>query len=258
MPEITISTDAAPDPNATPPANISGDANKVQVDPNKPAGDPPTPKLILGKYKTQADLEKAHVELEKKLGEQKPVVTPEQAREAVTKAGIDMAAISQEYIAGKGTLSEATLKAIEAKGITREQVGAYIDGLKAQSTQMRQEFAQLAGSEEALKSVLEWAATDGDTAVVKAYNEAVDRGDVVVAKIALQTLGNSYNEAVGSDPALLNGDLTAGDGVEAFASSAQIIEAMRNPKYETDPAYRAGVERRLAKFNGFSIRSGSK
>jgi hypothetical protein len=121
---------------------------------------------------------------------------------------------------------------------------------------MRQEFAQIAGSEEVLKSVLEWAATNGDPTAVKTYNDAVSKGDTVVAKLALQSLGNSYNNAVGTDPSLLNGDVGVDSGVEAFASSAQVVEAMKDRRYEIDPAYRATVEKRLAKTNLFSIRHG--
>jgi len=259
MAEIAISTDITPDPNAVPPANISGDANKVVVDPNKPAGDKPAEKLILGKYKTQADLEAAHVALEKKLGEQKKEeVTPAQAREALEKAGLDMAAISQEYSENNGKLSEKTLKALEAKGITQDHVNTYVGGLKAQAAQMRQEFAQIAGSEEVLQSVLEWAATNGDADVVKTYNAAVESGNIAVAKLALQALGTLYNEAVGTDPSLLNGDASADSGVQPYASSAQVVEAMRDPKYANDPAYRANVEQRLAKTNVFSTRSSGK
>jgi hypothetical protein len=258
MPEVIIATDATPDPNATPQGNISGDANKVVVDPNKPAGDKPGEKLILGKYKTHAELEAAHVALEKKLGEQKPAITPEQAREAVEKSGLDMNAIAQEHITNKGVLSEKTLKTLEAKGITQETVTTFVNGLKAQSAQLRQEFAKLAGSEEALTSVLEWSATNGDPATVKTYNDAVDKGDLVVAKLALQALGASYNDAVGTDPALLNGDVSTDSGVQPYASSAQVVEAMKNPKYANDPAYRAEVERRLAKTDVFTVRSGGR
>ena len=256
MPEIVISAETTPDPNATPKANISGDANKVVVDPNKPAGDKSEEKLILGKYKTQADLEAAHVALEKKLGEK--TVTPEQAREAVEKAGLDIAAITQEYATNKGVLSDKTIKALEAKGITPETVNTYVNGLKAQSTQMRQEFAQLAGSEEALKSVLEWAATSGDPTAVKAYNDAIDSGNVTVAKLALQVLGNSYNEAVGTDPALLNGDASADSGVQPYTSPSQVTAAMRDSRYADDPEYRKTVERRLERSNVFNVRTSNR
>lgn len=259
MAQVTVEPVVTPDPNAKPADNITGNANNVQVDPNKPAGGKPEEKLILGKYKTQADLEAAHVALEKKLGEQKPAeITPEQARAAVEKAGLDMAAITQEYVATKGVLSEKTIKALEAKGITPATVNTYVNGLKAQSAQMRQEFAQLAGSEETLKNVLDWSATNGDSKTVETYNDAVNRGDTVVAKLALQALGSAYNEAVGTDPALLNGDVAVDSGVESFASSAQVVEAMKDPRYQNDPAFRATVEKRIAKTEFFSIRSSGR
>ena len=49
-------------------------------------------------------------------------------------------------------------------------------------------------------------------------------------------------------PNLLQGS-TGGSGAEAFTSLIQMSEAMRDPKYQTDPAFREEVTRKLESSN---------
>ena len=49
----------------------------------------------------------------------------------------------------------------------------------------------------------------------------------------------------GSPVSLVQGD-TQGSGARPFNSAAQVTEAMKDPRYGNDPAYRAQVEQRLA------------
>lgn len=250
---LEIKTPPTPDPNAVPPTNVSGDANKVVVDPNKAAGEAKADeKKILGKFDTQADLEKAYVELEKKQGgkaEEKKVeaTTPEQAREAVQKAGLDMAALSKEYTDNQGKLTDETYKALEAKGISRETVNTFIDGQKAIGTQMRTEFEQIAGDANNLKALYDWAGSNMSADEVKTYNSLVESGNLAGAKLALEGMVSRYNEAMGSDPNLVGGEAAPSrSGAQPFASNDELVRAMADPRYQTDPAYRAKIEARLA------------
>ena len=54
--------------------------------------------------------------------------------------------------------------------------------------------------------------------------------------------------ANGSSPNLMQGS-TGGSGSGAFSSLAQMSEAMRDPKYHSDPAYREEVTRKLESSN---------
>jgi hypothetical protein len=54
--------------------------------------------------------------------------------------------------------------------------------------------------------------------------------------------------ANGSSPNLLQGS-TRGSGAEAFTSLSQMSEAMKDPKYQTDPAFREEVTRKLESSN---------
>ena len=57
-----------------------------------------------------------------------------------------------------------------------------------------------------------------------------------------------YVAANGSNPSLVKGN-AANSTTNGFQSWQQVSEAMRNPKYANDPAYRQEVSNRLAVSN---------
>ena len=67
-------------------------------------------------------------------------------------------------------------------------------------------------------------------------------------KYAIKSLNAQYLLANGSSPNLLQGS-TGGSSAEAFTSLAQMSEAMKDPKYQTDPAFREEVTRKLESSN---------
>jgi len=252
---ITIEPAVVPDPNAIPPANAVDTATGgVQIDPNKPAGDQkPDEKLILGKFKDQAALEAAYTELSKKLGGDKPTV--QQVQEAVKTAGLDMNALNREF-AEKGELSAESLTALAAKGITKTMVDAYVGGLKAQATQQRASLAEVAGGEDGLTNVYEWAKANITPQEIAAYNAVIATGNMDAAKLALHGIVGRFTAATGKEPSLVSGETAPQVSDEpAFESNAQVEQAMRDPRYQTDEAYRQKVARRLAISNVFSVRS---
>lgn len=250
---LQIAPAVAPDPNAKPADNVVETANGVQIDPTKAAGNKEvdTSKLILGKFKDQSELEKAYTESQQKITElsTKPSAADagaaEQAKALALKAGIDMPALSKEY-AEKGALSPETLKSLAEKGVTQAHVDAYIGGLKAQAAQLRSTLSEVAGGDDALKSVYDWAATNMSADEVAAYNATVESGNVLASKLSLAGIVARFTAANGQEPALLKDTAAASaGGVAPFKSNAQITEAMSDPRYKSDPAYRASVAARL-------------
>lgn len=250
---LQISAAPAADPNAgKPPANVIDTATGVVVDPNQPTGTPvDTSKLILGKFKDHAELEKAYTESQQKITElsTKPNAgdvagAAEAAKAAAEKAGIDMSALSKEY-AEKGSLSPETMKGLADKGVTQAHVDAYIGGLKAQASQLKTTLTEVAGGEDGLKNVYDWAATNLSADELAAYNATVESGNLLGSKLALTGIVARFTAANGTEPALLKETSTVHTGVQPYKSNAQITEAMSDPRYNNDPAYRASVAARL-------------
>ncbi|GGX91147.1 hypothetical protein GCM10007160_18290 [Litchfieldella qijiaojingensis] len=218
--------------------------------------------LILGKFKSQDELVEAYRQLESKLssGQADDNDTSddrqaaqndvdEAAREAVDRAeGVDMESLSQEY-AENGELAEESYKALEAVGISREMVDQYIEGQEARASQAEDQVKEAIGGEAEFNKMAEWASANMTPEQLDAYNAEIDSGDPRRMEQAVQALAFQYSQAKPSEPDLIGGDSQGKGGSDAFQSVAQLTEAMKDPRYHKDPAYRQDVERRLAKSN---------
>jgi hypothetical protein len=150
------------------------------------------------------------------------------AVKAVTEAGLDMAKLEAEY-AEKGTLSEESLKALEGKGLSREQVNNYIKGQEARGTLLRGEFATIAGGEDRLSAVYEWAAANMDVKDLAGYNGMIDEGNTEGAKLMLKGIVASYEAVNGREPKLVSGEGNRGQSFAGYESNAQMVKDMSSP-----------------------------
>lgn len=205
---------------------------------------------ILGKFGSQDELVKAYQELEKKLGQKQPEapatqepLTEEKVGELLGKANVDLDAMADYYNANR-SLSEEHYKTLEAAGISRSYVDQYLSGVEAEALQVRDQIYNEIGGEAAFKSMASWAASNLSPAELQKYNDAVDSGDLDVVRSAVMGLAFKYQKSVGRDPQLVNGGNAQ---VGGFESLAQLTAAMKDPRYNTDPAYRREVEQKLAR-----------
>lgn len=254
---VTLGNGAPAQPPLVAPANIvDGPNGGVMVDTKIPA----TPAKPEEKKPTYEELEKNYNELRTKMSkdgapkpeEKKPAEvaavapTGEVAAKAVADAGLDMAALESEY-AEKKTLSEETLVKLEKAGLTRGQVDAYIKGQEARGTQLRAEFATIAGNESRLTAVYEWASANMDPKDLDSYNGLIDTGNTEGAKLMLKGIVASYEAVNGREPALITGDGgRLGGSFQPYESNAQMVADMASPTYAADPAFRAKVQGRLS------------
>lgn len=223
----------------TPEPKLAGEENTPQ-----------RPEWLPEKFQSPEDLAKAYTELEKKLGagegkEQKQEAQ-QTAQKAVKSAGLDMAALSNEY-AEKGALSDESLAKLEAVGITKDMVDAYIAGQEAQANAIQAELLGPVGGEEAYGEMIQWAADNLSEAEIDAYNRILEGGDMAAVKMAVENLHTKYTSKVGVEPARqLNGK--GGDGTgSVYESVADLMKDMSNPEYDKNPAFRAKVEQKLAR-----------
>lgn len=212
------------------------------------------PPKLAGKFASKEELEKAYLELEKKLGggkkaEAPPVdpsnVDPNKAEAIAKDAGLDIDQMQQWY-AQNGQLSEEHYKALEKSGITKEIVDQYIAGQEAQAEKYRDSIISKVGGQDNFSAMAEWAKVNMSEQEIAAYNKATSSADMTVVENAVLGLAYRYQSAVGKDPKLLGGQTAGSSG---FQSVAQLTEAMKDPRYEKDPAYRKDVQNRLANSN---------
>jgi len=209
----------------------------------------------------QEALLKSYRELESRIGQPpapapaapKPATANDQppadtkgAEEAAKAAGVDLAGLEAEYVSN-GSLSEDSLKALEAKGITKEQVDAYIEGRRAIAEKSIEAGQQLVGGAEKYSEMVTWAAGALSGQEKIAYNKAVNDKDPAVRELAILGLQAKFTRANGTQPqAFIGGGKGSGaPATQAFASRAEMTAAINDPRFQTDPAYRAQVERRI-------------
>jgi hypothetical protein len=173
----------------------------------------------------------------------------EQAQAAVEDAGLDMAALTQEW-ATSGTLSEASYEKLTKVGFPRELVDDYIRLKSSEATNIVTDIKASVGGDQAFTEMVSWARTNWTADQLRAYNEGVNSGDPAKMRLAVQALNADFRANNTSVPRLVsggNGPVSAG----GYRSQAEFLADIQNPKYREDPAFRADVEQRLARSSIF-------
>ena len=144
-----------------------------------------------------------------------------------------------------GELSEASFESLAKAGIPREFVETYLQGQTAIADNQTAQVQETIGGPQNYEAMAEWAVENLSEEQLEAYNEVVESGTVDQAKMAVQGLFAQFTSAGGKTPQVVMG-ATQGASVKPFNSAAQVTEAMKDPRYKSDPAYRQTVEQRLA------------
>ena len=220
--------------------------------------------LLAGKYKSAEDLEAAYLSLQKKLGQEETNEEEgeegegeeEGSDEEVSEYAPAVSLItdaSEEYYANDGQLSEETISRFSEMS-SQDLVNAYLEiqanNPQAQTQAVEMSEAQVnsvqnaAGGEANYNRVVEWAASNLPDAQIDAFDSVVDSGNPAAIGIAFQGLQSRYDEANGYEGRMLQGK-PAGNKNDIFRSQAELVAAMGDPRYETDPAYRADIVEKL-------------
>lgn len=168
------------------------------------------------------------------------------------EANVDFQSMSERW-SQSGRLEDADYTQLEEAGFTRDMVDAYLSGLQYKAEQDSQltvkeitAIKQEYGGDAAYAAMIEWAANNLPKEETDAFNQVVNTQPLNVAKLAIAGLHAKYTQANGREPKLLGGRASTKSG-DRFESTAQVVEAMSNPKYKSDPAYRRKVEEKLAR-----------
>ena len=221
--------------------------------------------LLAGKYKSTEDLEAAYLSLQKKLGQEEEVDYEssdegyEEEEESYEEVPDDVAAVSlineasEEYYANDGTLSEETIEKFSEMS-SQDLVNAYIEiqsknpqanpqGVEMSDAQVNSVMNAACG-EANYNRIVEWAASNLDNRSIDAFDSVVDSGNPAAINIAFAGLQSRYNDANGYEGRMLQGKAADSRG-DVYRSQAELVAAMGDPRYDSDPAYRADVIEKL-------------
>ena len=220
--------------------------------------------LLAGKYKNAEDLEKAYVELQKKLGEKEDGVSQEGREETEevkdseepkaekSPAVALLESANEEYFANDNKLSPETLEKFSEMS-SQDLVQAYMEMQKnappAQAevdvtTQEINKIQNSVGGEAEYNKLVTWASENLKPHEVKAFDNLVGTGNAAAIQLGVDALKSKYDNANGYEGRMLSGKAADNKG-DVFRSQAQLVQAMADPRYDNDPAYRADVVEKL-------------
>jgi len=229
--------------------------------------------LLAGKYENAQQLEKAYLELQQKLGRNEgdsdaEVDDAEDNSEAEETEEAEELTPAQQVIQDawaeydeNGELNPETMEQFKSMNST-ELVEAYMAmqdaadnspeiGGEARdlSNEEVNQIVNFAGGEEQYAAITEWAGENMADAYVDAFDAVVDSGDPAAIQLALAGLMATYYEQNGYEGRMYTGKGAADQGAPVFRSQAEVVAAMNDPRYDTDPAYRNDVFEALDRSN---------
>ena len=96
--------------------------------------------------------------------------------------------------------------------------------------------------------MLQWAGQNLTEQEIKMYDSVMAGGDPYACFFAVQALNGLYQNNTGSEGQLLTGR-GAIETPDVFRSQAEVVQAMQDPRYDKDPAYRQDVFAKLDRSN---------
>jgi len=201
------------------------------------------PEWLPQKFKNAEELAKAYTGLEKEFSSRsKEEAKPTEEVQEVQDKGLDK---YYSEFAEKGELTDNSYTELANQGLDKKLVDSYIEGQKLVADTKTKSIQDVAGGKEEYSELVEWAGKNLSEAEQKVYNDMVDSGNIDQAKFAVQGL-MAKSGTVSKQPSLYEGtsDTVSKD---AFQSVSQVTDAMNDPRYEKDPAYRKSVEDKIGR-----------
>ena len=220
--------------------------------------------LLAGKFRDAEELEQAYIELQKKFSSRDPnqqesQVEEESTEEVETEEESTTANILDTlWVEGlSGEFSEDTLKNLQGMNPT-DLAKMYLEyrmQAERNATQVQDiteedlsSLRNITGGDSNYSDMMRWAGENLSQQEIEMYDAVMDNGDKNAMSFAVQALFNRYQDANGIEGELLTGK-PAATQKDVFRSQAEVVRAMADPRYDTDPAYRQDVYAKLERSN---------
>ncbi len=224
-------------------------------------------KLLAGKYEDAQALEKAYIELQRKLGEDGKEAVPPEAQVEVEQEEVlpETSEEKSEEPSGTAELINSASDEFAEKGeLTAETLDRFSE---ISSRDLVQAFAKMqaeavdtaeltdaviadvkgfAGGDQAYSDIVGWAGENLDQGSIDAFDNIVNSGSVEAIKLAVSGLKSQYEIANGYEGKMVAGK-TPQTSKDTYRSQAELVAAMADRRYDRDPAYRQDVLEKLAR-----------
>ena len=220
--------------------------------------------LLAGKYENAEQLEEAYLELQRKLGsdddddetEDTTLDEDEVEYDENVVTGIEtIQSASDEYYENEGSLSRETMDKfgqmdsrdlVEAFMAIQENSDPDANYPDISDSDLNTVYNSV-GGEEQYNQLTSWATDNMDDRALDAFNSIINQGNPTAIQIAVAGMKAEYDNAEGYEGRMLQGK--AAKSSDGFRSQAEVVEAMSDPRYDRDPAYRQDLYDKLERSN---------
>tara|TARA_B100000003_G_scaffold203425_1_gene213916 strand:+ start:1212 stop:2003 length:792 start_codon:yes stop_codon:yes gene_type:complete len=219
--------------------------------------------LLAGKYNSPEALEKAYLELQSKLGsneeqpkEDEPTPEPEDEPKQESEETPSSNFLDQLWEESQNDSEEYSDELMEKlNSMSKEDLATmYLDQRSNQSDVKKEasdftddqveQLQGLVGGADQYTQMLNWASDNISSQEAQLFDTVMNSGDPASAYFAIRALGQQWVEAKGYEGNLLQGKAPR-NTTSKFRSQAELVEAMSDPRYENDDAYRTDVMAKL-------------
>ena len=199
-----------------------------------------------------AEMAKAYSELEQKMSsltanEDPPEMKLEKPEGALPDLTMDEVNKLGEEFAANGDLAEGSYEALAKRGISKEVVDMFVQSQVQSAEASRNAVLAEAGiNNDTWQTMTDWASRNWSEDQRNEWNELAASPNPLARKLAVDNLKQAFSATGRGQFAAkkVEGDPSMG-GMSPFRSNAEMLAAMKDPRYDTDPAYRQDVERRV-------------
>jgi hypothetical protein len=215
------------------------------------------PDWLPEKFNSPEEMAKAYVEAEKKISsgetaeyeeDEEPSTGEDEGEYFDSMDDETVAPYTQEFNS-TGELSEESYKEISDKfGIPRQMAEAYVQGQQAIQQNMVNEIMDGVGGKDNYVGMIQWGQNNFSPEEQQTFDDTISSGDMERIKLAVSGVWARMQQDRGTRGKLIQGNVPSNSG-NTYQSIAEVTEAMRDPRYKKDPAYRNMVQDRLKSSN---------
>lgn len=213
---------------------------------------------LAGKFENAEELEKAYLELQSRFTQQQQAGESEEVQQDAgdqeESSSEDISFLETLWEESQSEWSDETLEALgEMDAADIAQMYLQYRSENTSSSELSPDNVEalydVVGGQEEYQNMVQWAGQSLDPSETELYDSVMNSGDPAACFFAVQALAYRWSEAQGwqgSD--FLTGNASPAPQ-NAFRSQQEVVQAMSDPRYDTDPAYRQDVMDRLERSN---------
>lgn len=158
--------------------------------------------------------------------------------------GVDFNQAIKEYNE-YGALSSKTMADLAQAGYPAEVIEGFIESRQNLESEFTNAVYNSAGGEQAYNKVIEWAQGNLSNKVLSSFNRAIDNNNLEAVTLMFEGMKAKMVAKQGTrNPTIMGGGVTNG-GYKGFSNKQEVVEAMSDPRYGTDPNYTRSVELKM-------------